>query len=287
MERYLDPKNDLVFKKIFGQHPDLLKSFLNAVMELPNPIQSLEYLSPELVPEIPTMKNSIVDVRCIDSKGRHFIVEMQMLWSDHFSQRMVFNASKAYVRQLDKGFNYGLLKPIYALSIVNQDFLKSPKYANHYEFVNKDFPEEKIDFIELVFVELPKFVAQNHKDKRLQVLWLRFLSEINEKTEEVPAEFYEDKDLSKALEITKESAYTKEELASYDKQWDTIQSELTLIYDAKQEGREEGREEGQNYERYKTIQKLQSKGRSLEDISDLLDLSLIEIQQILESFKGD
>ena len=24
--RYLDPKNDLTFKKIFGQHPHLLKS---------------------------------------------------------------------------------------------------------------------------------------------------------------------------------------------------------------------------------------------------------------------
>ena len=33
--RYLDPKNDLAFKKVFGQHPHLLKSFLNAL--LPNP----------------------------------------------------------------------------------------------------------------------------------------------------------------------------------------------------------------------------------------------------------
>ncbi|MDR0687643.1 MAG: Rpn family recombination-promoting nuclease/putative transposase, partial [Prevotellaceae bacterium] len=32
MARYLDPKNDLTFKRIFGEHPDLLKSFLNALM---------------------------------------------------------------------------------------------------------------------------------------------------------------------------------------------------------------------------------------------------------------
>ncbi|MDR0711701.1 MAG: Rpn family recombination-promoting nuclease/putative transposase, partial [Prevotellaceae bacterium] len=34
MARYLDPKNDLTFKRIFGEHPDLLKSFLNALMPL-------------------------------------------------------------------------------------------------------------------------------------------------------------------------------------------------------------------------------------------------------------
>lgn len=32
--RYLDPKNDLTFKKIFGEHPHLLKSFLNAESHL-------------------------------------------------------------------------------------------------------------------------------------------------------------------------------------------------------------------------------------------------------------
>jgi hypothetical protein len=36
MACYLDPKNDLPFKKIFGEHPDLLKSFLNALMSTEN-----------------------------------------------------------------------------------------------------------------------------------------------------------------------------------------------------------------------------------------------------------
>ena len=34
MSRYLDPKADIVFKKIFGDHPHLLISFLNAVLPL-------------------------------------------------------------------------------------------------------------------------------------------------------------------------------------------------------------------------------------------------------------
>jgi len=45
--RYLDPKNDLTFKRVFGDHPHLLKSFLNAVMPLAEgkKIVSLEYLT--------------------------------------------------------------------------------------------------------------------------------------------------------------------------------------------------------------------------------------------------
>jgi hypothetical protein len=34
MARYLDPKNDLPFKKVFGEHKRLLISFLNALLPL-------------------------------------------------------------------------------------------------------------------------------------------------------------------------------------------------------------------------------------------------------------
>jgi hypothetical protein len=46
MARYLDPKNDIPFKRIFGEHPDLLLSFLNALMPLgsEHTIDSLEYV---------------------------------------------------------------------------------------------------------------------------------------------------------------------------------------------------------------------------------------------------
>lgn len=107
--RYLDPKADLTFKKVFGEHPDLIKSFLNALLPFETEdekIVSLEYLPAELVPETPLKKNSIVDVRCRDSNGRIFIVEMQMIWSPAFMHRVLFNASKAYVRQGDKGEKY-------------------------------------------------------------------------------------------------------------------------------------------------------------------------------------
>ena len=70
--KYLDPKADLTFKKVFGEHPDLVISLLNALLPFDRPeeeVQSIEYLPAELVPENPLRKNSIVDVRCKDARG--------------------------------------------------------------------------------------------------------------------------------------------------------------------------------------------------------------------------
>ena len=91
--RYLDPKADLTFKKVFGEHPDLVISFLNALLPFKHEeemIQSVVYLQPDMVPENPLRKYSIVDVRCRDNRGRQFIVEMQMVWSPEFQQRVMF-----------------------------------------------------------------------------------------------------------------------------------------------------------------------------------------------------
>ena len=245
--RYLDPKNDLTFKKVFGQHPHLLRSFLNALLPLEEGqvIESLEYLPAELVPAVPLFKNSIVDVRCRDNTGRQFIVEMQMLWTDSFKSRVLFNASKAYVNQLGRGRQYEGLQPVYALSLVDQVFEPdSPAYYHHYRFVHTTEPERRLEGLELIFVELPKFQADTLLGKRMQVLWLRFLTEIKDQTDQIPAELLAEPALEEAVEYLRESAFSRDELAGYDRYWDAISSERTLLAAALRDGRAEGKAEG-------------------------------------------
>ena len=73
--KYLDPRADLTFKKVFGEHPDLMISFLNAMLPLKDDelVESIEYLTPEMIPPTPTNKYSIVDVRCKDRKDRRHL----------------------------------------------------------------------------------------------------------------------------------------------------------------------------------------------------------------------
>ena len=243
--RYLDPKNDLTFRKVFGQHPRLLKSFLNALLPLTVPIRDLEYLPAELVPEVPLLKYSIVDVRCIDEQGRQFIVEMQMLWTDSFKTRVLFNASKAYVRQLDKGTEYKELQPVYALSLVNQVFEHDMKeFYHHYKIVHLANNNKVLEGLEFVFVELPKFKVASFNEKKLQVLWLRYLSEIQTATETISPDLLEVLEIREAIELLQESAYSRSEMLAYDKYWDSISIERSLLADSYIEGKQAGKVEG-------------------------------------------
>ncbi len=230
--KYLDPKADLTFKKVFGEHPELVKSLLNALLPFKSEeeeITSVTYLTPEMVPQTPTRKYSIVDVRCEDAQGRQFIVEMQMVWSVEFKQRVLFNASKAYVKQLNRGEDYSLLKPVYSLNLVNEVFEPElDDYYHYYHLVHEEHTEKVIDGLHLVFVELPKFTPHTFTEKKMQVLWLRYLTEIDENTKEIPAELLANPEIAKAVSEIEESAYTEEELLGYDDFWDAVSVEKTL-----------------------------------------------------------
>ena len=80
----LDPKNDVVFQKIFGspENEDILISFLNALLEETEreKIEHIEYVDTKLS-DIETIddKIGILDVRVITERGIHINVEIQLI----------------------------------------------------------------------------------------------------------------------------------------------------------------------------------------------------------------
>lgn len=290
--RYLDPKADLTFKKIFGEHKDLLISLLNALLPLADDeqIESVEYLSPELVPETYVGKNSIVDVRCRDVKGRQFIVEMQMLWTEAFKQRVLFNASKAFVRQLDKKRKYELLQPVYSLNLVNETFMKDypDEFIHNYSVVHEFHSDEIIEGLHFTFVELPKFQAHSLKEKKMAVLWLRFLTEIDEQTKQAPQELLDNPETRKALKAVEESAMTQNELLAYEDFWDKLGAERLLFVDSNRINREEGRAEGRAEGRgegiiegcAKVAKNLLNLGMALDEVAKVTGLDIETIEKM-------
>ena len=282
MAKYLDPKADLTFKKIFGEHKHLVISLLNALLPFSEEqkITEIEYLPSELTPDNPMRKNSIVDVRCKAIDGRQFIVEMQMEWTTAFKQRVLFNASKAYVRQLKKSKKYHLLQPVYSLSLVNDVFENDIEdFYHYYRLVHEEHTEKVIDGLHLVFVELPKFKPHNISEKKMQVLWLRFLTEIGEDTKEVPEELIENAEVKQAIEIVEESAYTDEELAQYDKFWDAIRVEQAFVDEAEiRYGI--GIKKGVKDANLNNARKMKAKGYAVEDIAEITGLTAEEISSL-------
>ena len=271
--KYLNPKADVTFKRIFGEHPQLVKSLLNALLPLDEgkQIESVEYAPAELVPENPGKKNSVVDVRCKETGGRHFIVEMQMNWNNEFQRRVVLNASKAVVKQLNKGEDYTLLQPVYSLNLINDvGFDAGPdEFYHDYAIVNVAHTDRIIEGLRFVFVELPKFKPQTIAEKKMAVLWLKFLTEIDENTEEVDAELLENPDTAQALQILEKSAYSEGQLYAYEYFWDAVVNERVAIEGGykkgRAEGRAEGREEGREEERKKNDEERRESARSMKE----------------------
>ena len=284
--KYLDPKTDLTFKKIFYKHPDLLISLLNALLPLSDDeqIESIEYLPTELVPELYLHKNSIVDVLCKDINGRKFCVEMQMEWSRSFMQRVLFNASKLYVSQAMKKDQYSELQPVYSLNLVNDVIERDmPGTCIHnYNIVHDRDSKKVIKGLHFTFIELPKFTPHTIPEKKMAVLWLRFLTEITTNTEHVADDLKESPEINKALEELETTGFTDAEIRAYEKMLDNIRVERTIQQDSFEQGVEKGMEKGKYNEKLAIAQKLFSMGLTIEQVMQATGLT----QEQINNMKG-
>lgn len=271
MEGFLDPRSDLVFRRIFGEHPDILCDFLNAMLPLDSPIVSLEYLAIDQMPILPVYKRGIVDVRCVDGNGRQFIVEMQMQWTSAFLQRVLFNASQAYVKQLEKGETFELLQPVIALSLLDDTFIKDrEEFYHHYRIVNAGIPERCIEGLEFVFVELPKLRESRPSEaRRVRWAWLRFLRDAADagkaghpSVETFARETGINEAINEALRISRESNFSPAERDAYDRFWDAVRTERTLIEGKTKEALEQGLAKGEQIGREKGKAESKAEGKA-------------------------
>ena len=275
-KRYLDPKADLTFKRVFGEHPDLVISLLNALLPFQTKeeeIQSVEYLTPFHAPDNLFFNENVVNVKCTNNNGSHFFVQIQTFWAPSFSLHVKPNSSKAYISKLGKRIGMNDQEPVFSLNLVREIVdADVDNYYHFYDIVQDDLTERIIDNFHLVFVELPKFTPHTMGEKRMQVLWLRYLTEIDGYMETVPQELLDNPEINKAMEVVEESAYTPEQLLGYDKFWDIIRTENTLYSSGVRQGRAEGIRQ--------TALNLKSMGLGIADIQKATGLSEEEVRDL-------
>jgi predicted transposase/invertase (TIGR01784 family) len=277
--RFISPKTDFAFKKIFGseQSHDVLISFLNAMLyDGQSRISQLEILNPYLAPRIRGVKDTYLDVKAKLDNDTSVIIEMQVLNIEGFEKRILYNAAKAYSIQLGIGQSYSQLNPVIALTIT--DFVMFPEInqlTSRFILKEKDF---LIDYpiydLELVFVELPKF------DKALMVLetladkWLYFLKHAID-LDVVPESMNLVPEIKQAFEFAREGNLSPEELDELQHQEFFIQDQHNAIVKALKQGLEQG----------KTEAMLEMAGKLLDVLDDdaisrATGLSLTEIAEL-------
>lgn len=149
LSKFLDPKNDILFKRIFGteKKKDILIHFLNDILGFTGKsvIKDIEFLSTIKDPEIDAKKQSIVDVLCRDENGLQVIVEKQVAKTKGFEKRAQYYAAKAYSRQASKGDQYHDLKEIIFIAIADGIlFLDKSEYKSKHTSRDEDTNEHDL-----------------------------------------------------------------------------------------------------------------------------------------------
>ena len=249
--RFLNPKTDYAFRKIFGSESsrDILVSFLNAILALSgeDTIVDVVILDPRLAPKIDGMKDTYLDVRVQDQRGRSYIVEMQVLNVEGFEKRVLYNACKAYVNQLPKGTPYHILSEVVAVTVT--DFLMFPDLAGvvgRFRLRADENPLIVHRDLELVFAELPKFTKTAAELATTLDRWLYFLKTAGDLAA-VPQVLAMETAIVHAFDLANEGAWTREELDELEKRemWIGEQRHiLELARTAEQRGEAKGEVKG-------------------------------------------
>lgn len=128
----------------------------------------------------------------------------------------------------------------------------------------------------LIFVELPKCLIKTYEEKKLRVLWLRFLRELGENTLEVDPELLQVPEIQQTIKYSEQTAYSPKELDAYESYWKAISNEKTLREASRQEGRIEGKIEI----KLEIAQTMKAKGYSLEEIKPKLNFRVLSDPQL-------
>ncbi|NER50974.1 MAG: Rpn family recombination-promoting nuclease/putative transposase [Symploca sp. SIO1B1] len=287
--RFISPKVDYAFKKIFGseQSQQILISFLNAIIYGGEPtIQSLTIVNPYNPGQVMTLKDTYLDVKAVLVDGSIVVIEMQIARVSAFSKRVTYNLSKAYANQLGIGENYLILTPVIALTITDfilfdEDVDKKVKVINKFvlkeEEENFKYPDTEL---RLIFIELPKFKKTLSELTSLSDKWIYFIKEAAT-LDAIPESLGEVSEIELALNIANQAKMTVEELETVARRGMLLQDEKGRITYA----REEALEEGQIIQAIAVVKRLLQKRFGeipAAIVSQVESLSLAELESLTD-----
>ena len=288
--KFLDPKNDIMFKKIFGnqQKPSIVMSFLNAILQLPEgeKIEEVFFRDPQNVPDNLEQKKSTIDVQCRDQKHREFIIEMQSDYQSFFGERSLYYSAKAVGRALKKKGLYQSLMPVIFVGVLDFtlfDKNEEPDCISEHRILNIKTLKNRIDKLKFVFIELPKFKKTIDQLETVSEKWIYFLQNAEDCTQ-VPQELKTTKEIEEAFKLLNEGSMTTDELQEYEVILDARRCEESEKYDAFVEGeargKAEGKAEGEAKAKLELAKRLLAKKMSIDEVAEVTCLSVEEIKKL-------
>ena len=244
--KFLNPQNDVAFKRIFGteRNQDILIHFINDMLGFQGNkcIQKVSFLKTNQDPEIASKKQSILDVLCTDQRGWQYIVEMQVAKTKGFEKRAQYYAAKAYTNQLNQKEDYHKLKEVIFLAITDFVMFKDKKeYKSDHVVLDKHNYSRDLKDFSFTFLELPKFKKSIHELNSMVEKWAYFFKHAKDTTEK---EFLElcasDPVIGKAYQELNRFNWSEIEMNTYEQQEKRERDAQAILANAVDEGMAKG-----------------------------------------------
>ena len=276
----LNPKNDYVFKCIFGHqgNESITKSFISAVLN--QNITDVVLESDSTLPkDMLDDKVGILDVKVKIDNKINCDIEMQVVDKKNIEKRILFYCSKMYAHSITTGKDYLKLEKSIAILISNYELesLKEiKKYVSKWNLREEDYKNIILtDDIEIVIIELPKF--KKYMNNTALADWVKFIinpkvidmsNEEVKKAKKVLDELSQDEHARRLAELREKYIMDQKatEAAGYDK--------------GLEQGLKQGIEQGKKNKTLELAKKMKAQGLDSDTIHKITGISIDEINKL-------
>ena len=290
--KLLDPKNDYVFKRIFGQtgNEDITKSFLSSI--IPDKIEKIELdCNPIMDKDLLDDKLGILDIKAKLNNNIVCNIEMQICDKKNIEKRLLFYWSKIYSQGIKKGQDYDELKRTIVILISDYNLEKLKEIPEHVTKWN--IREEKYgkiiltDVLELYIIELNKLKNSTLKDNQVLNSWLHFIKNskvvVNKNMRDEDIE-----EIKKAQKILEDISADEHEKWLAEMRIKYIRDQHAIEdfgYDkgykaGNENGIKQGLEQGIKKNKEEIVKKLKEKNMDAKFIAEITGLTEEEIEKI-------
>ena len=278
----LNPLNDLIFQKLFGEKGDeeQLLSLLNAILKRTHrdKLTNVTILENKaLTTEIIGNKASILDIRAVTEDSTRVNIEVQLRNLGNMDRRSLFYWSKEYASGIAAGEDYKELPNVIAINIVNFEFIPVEDFHTTFHLWEDKHRHMLTDALEIHFVDMIKFKKLLGKDIKNEPLhrWLSFFDK-NTSDDTLKEVLDMDMAIRKANEKMAFLSSDKESLMLYQMR----EMALSDFTSGMNYAREEGIKEGKIERDIEIAKNALMEGSSINFIAKITGLAIDKIKEI-------
>ena len=290
----VNPKIDLVFKKLFGteQNINLLKSLVNSILHTEEQVTTLELKNPYNPADYLSGKISYLDIKATDETGKWYDIEIQVAPYDFFGKRLLFYWAKMYSAQLKSKQAYEDLRKTIVISLINFNYFVDKegeeRYTRRIGLTDFDTNEiyEQTDGLELIFVELKKFQKELPEIHTALERWITFLNKAYEYSKDNLPKELATEEIKKAMEELEIMYFNDTEQEHYESQQRRYLDEISFARQ-RERNKEKDREQEErkiqsavDTTKIEIAIKMKLKGKPIDEIIDFTGLTKEQIEKL-------